>query len=76
MEETNDSPLLAFLLGLIFIAFGILMYFGSSSDVSFGGLACAVTFGVLGGGFTVLGYVLSIRKQPLDVHRPDNAQRV
>jgi hypothetical protein len=65
MQETNDSSLLAFLLGLIFIAFGILMYFGSSSSISFGGLACAVTFGVLGGGFAVFGYILSVRKQPL-----------
>jgi hypothetical protein len=62
MEEANDSPLLAFLLGLIFIAFGILMYFGSSSGVSFGGLACAVTFGVLGSVLAFFGYVLSARK--------------
>jgi hypothetical protein len=55
MQEANDSPLLAFVLGLIFVAYAILMYYGSSS-VTFGGFACAVTFGVLGGAFTVFGY--------------------
>jgi hypothetical protein len=62
MQETNGSPLSAFLFGLIFIAFGILMYFGSSRSLSYGGLACAVAFGVLGAGFAALGVILSNRK--------------
>lgn len=62
MQEKEDNSFSAVLFGLICIAVGISMFFASDSGKLFGGLMCAVTFGILGGVFTVYGYILSIRK--------------
>ncbi len=62
MQEAIDSSSLAYLFGFIWIMFGILMFFGSHFGEAFGGLMCAIAFGILGGAFVFYGYVLSRKR--------------